>query len=66
MESDSDSISSSDDDDDDEAVMIINSAIVITAYAIESDINSKASEKNGVDHPKGKQEISLVTLKLST
>ena len=41
--------------------MILNYAIVITAHAIESDSDSTASEKNGVGHPKGKQEISLVT-----
>ena len=44
MESDSDYFRSSDDDDDyDEVVMILNSAIVITAHAIESDSDSTAS-----------------------
>ena len=44
MESYSDSISSSDDDDY-KVVMILNSAIVITAHAIEPDRDSTASEK---------------------
>ena len=56
MESDSDYISScdDDDDDDDEGVMILNSTIVITAHAIESDSDSTASETKWGGSPKGK------------
>ena len=54
MESDSDYISSSDDDDDDDVFMILNSAIVITSRAIESDSDSTASETKWGGSPKGK------------
>ena len=55
MESDSDYFRSSDDDDDyDEVVMILNSAILITAHDIESDSDSTALETKLGGSPKGK------------